>query len=112
MSEQDSPDGEESPSAKTVLGGRYSLLKKIGEGGMGEVWIAQQSEPIRRQVAVKLIRGAGVNSRSVLLRFEAERQALALMDHPSIARMYDGGSTPDGHPYFVMEFVRDMPLTE
>ncbi len=112
MSEPGSADDDESPAAQMVLDGRYSLLKKIGEGGMGEVWIAQQSEPVRRQVAVKLIRGAGVNSRSVLLRFEAERQALALMDHPSIARVYDGGSTPDGHPYFVMEFVRGMPLTE
>ncbi len=83
----------------------------IGEGGMGSVYLASQTEPVKRQVALKLIR-TGMDSRAVLARFDAERQALALMDHPNIARIYDGGLTPSGHPYFVMELVQGEALTE
>src|SRR5262245_57156163 len=103
----DEPPSGERPG---VLGGRYKLLEPIGEGGMGSVWMAQQSEPVRRLVAVKLIK-AGMDSKQVLARFEAERQALALMDHPNIARVFDGGATPDGRPYFVMELVKGVPIT-
>src|SRR5262245_9671101 len=84
--------------------GPYKLLEVIGEGGMGTVWLAQQTEPVRRLVALKVIK-AGMDSRQVVARFEAERQALALMDHPNIARVLDGGATPDGRPFFVMELV-------
>ncbi len=83
----------------------------IGEGGMGSVWVAEQTNPVKRKVALKLIK-PGMDSRQVLARFDAERQALALMDHPNIARVYDGGVTEQGHPYFVMEYVKGMPLTE
>jgi tetratricopeptide (TPR) repeat protein len=89
---------------------RYRLLEKIGEGGMGEVWLAEQSEPIRRRVALKLVLG-GMNTREVIARFESERQALALMDHPAIAKVFDAGSTSQGAPYFVMEYVAGMPIT-
>jgi serine/threonine protein kinase len=82
-------------SAGTLVGGRYKLLEAIGEGGMGEVWVADQLEPIRRSVAIKLIK-PGMDSRSVLARFEAERQALALMDHPNIAKVLDAGTADDG----------------
>jgi eukaryotic-like serine/threonine-protein kinase len=99
-------DGERSG---TVIGGRYSLLEEIGIGGMGTVWRAEQTQPMRRMVALKLIK-AGMDSKSVLSRFEAERQALALMDHPNIARVLDGGTTDRGRPYFVMEFVEGVPL--
>jgi tetratricopeptide (TPR) repeat protein len=96
--------------AGVVLAGRYKLLESIGEGGMGTVWMARQTEPVRRPVAVKLIK-AGLGSKAVLARFEAERQALALMDHPHIARVLDAGVAPDGRPYFVMELVRGVPIT-
>jgi tetratricopeptide (TPR) repeat protein len=86
------------------------LLQKIGEGGMGEVWLAEQKEPVRRRVALKLVK-AGMNSREVIARFESERQALALMDHPAIAKVFDAGSTPEGAPYFVMEYVAGVPIT-
>src|SRR5262245_53243844 len=99
--------GTESPG--TVIG-PYKLLEPIGEGGMGTVWLAQQTEPIRRLVAMKLIK-AGMDSRQVLARFEAERQALALMDHPHIARVLDAGTTGAGRPYFVMELVKGVPMT-
>jgi non-specific serine/threonine protein kinase/serine/threonine-protein kinase len=89
---------------------RYHLLQKIGEGGMGEVWLAEQNEPVRRRVAVKLVK-AGMNTREVIARFESERQALALMDHPAIAKVFDAGSTPQGTPYFVMEYVAGVPIT-
>jgi eukaryotic-like serine/threonine-protein kinase len=89
--------------------GRYHLLQKIGEGGMGEVWLAEQKEPVRRRVALKLVK-AGMNSREVIARFESERQALALMDHPAIAKVFDAGSTPQGAPYFVMEYVAGVPI--
>src|ERR1700747_1102757 len=90
--------------------GRYQLLQKIGEGGMGEVWLAEQKEPVRRRVALKLVK-AGMNSREVIARFESERQALALMDHPAIAKVFDAGSTTQGAPYFVMEYVAAVPIT-
>jgi serine/threonine protein kinase/Tfp pilus assembly protein PilF len=91
--------------------GRYKLLQKIGEGGMGDVWMAEQSEPIRRKVALKVIK-LGMDTRSVIARFEAERQALALMDHPNIARVLDAGATETGRPYFVMELVRGVRITQ
>jgi eukaryotic-like serine/threonine-protein kinase len=94
---------------KTVLG-HYLLLEKIGEGGMGEVWLAEQREPVRRRVALKLIR-TGMNTREVMVRFESERQALALMDHPAIAKVFEAGSTPAGLPYFAMEYVAGTPIT-
>jgi tetratricopeptide (TPR) repeat protein len=94
----------------TILG-RYKLLEEIGEGGMGTVWMAQQTEPVKRLVAVKLIK-AGMDSRQVIARFEAERQALALMDHPNIARVLDGGTTEAGRPYFVMDLVKGVPITK
>ncbi len=97
--------------AGTVLAGKYKLLEPIGEGGMGTVWLAQQSEPVKRKVAVKLIK-RGMDSRQVIARFEAERQALAMMDHPNIAKVFDGGLTLDGRPFFVMELVKGTPITE
>ncbi|MGO9829506.1 MAG: tetratricopeptide repeat protein [Myxococcaceae bacterium] len=90
--------------------GPYRLLQLIGEGGMGEVWLAEQLEP-RRKVALKLIK-VGMDTKQVVARFESERQALALMDHPTIAKVFDGGSTPEGRPYFVMEYVPGVPITE
>jgi non-specific serine/threonine protein kinase/serine/threonine-protein kinase len=90
--------------------GRYRLLQRLGEGGMGEVWLAEQTEPVRRQVALKVIK-AGMDSAQVVARFEAERQALALMDHPAIASVFDGGTTPQGRPYFAMEYVKGEPIT-
>jgi eukaryotic-like serine/threonine-protein kinase len=91
--------------------GPYRLLQKLGEGGMGTVWLAEQHEPVRRQVALKVVK-PGMDSKRVLGRFEAERQALALMDHPHIAKVLDAGATPEGRPYFVMELVRGVPLTQ
>jgi serine/threonine protein kinase/tetratricopeptide (TPR) repeat protein len=110
------PDSAEPPpkaadQASAVIAGRYKLLEEIGEGGMGTVWVAEQTEPVRRKVALKLIK-AGMDSRSVLARFEAERQALALMDHPNIAKVLDGGLTDDRRPFFVMEYVKGVPVTE
>ena len=96
-------------TAGTVIG-RYHSLQKIGEGGMGEVWLAEQKEPVRRRVALKLVK-AGMNTREVIARFESERQALALMDHPAIAKVFDAGSTSQGAPYFVMEYVAGVPIT-
>lgn len=90
---------------------RYKLLERIGEGGFGIVYMAQQSKPIRRRVALKIIK-LGMDTHQVVARFEAERQALALMDHPNIARVIDGGSTSTGRPYFVMELVRGDPITQ
>jgi serine/threonine protein kinase len=95
----------------TIVAGRYKLLEEIGQGGMGTVWAAEQTTPVRRKVALKLIK-AGMDSRSVLARFEAERQALALMDHPNIAKVLDGGLTDLGRPYFVMEYVKGVPITD
>ena len=97
--------------AGQVIAGRYTLLEVLGEGGMGTVYRAEQTEPVKRQVALKLIK-IGMDSRAVLARFDAERQALALMDHPNIARVYDGGTTAAGQPFFVMELVSGVPITE
>ena len=94
-----------------VIAGRYVLQQKIGEGGMGEVWVARQTEPIKRKVALKLIK-TGMDSKAVLQRFEQERQALGIMDHPNIARVLDGGLTPTGQPFFVMELVNGLPLNK
>ena len=91
--------------------GPYRLLQLIGEGGMGEVWLAEQVEPVRRRAAIKVIK-AGMDTKQVVARFESERQALALMDHPAIAKVLDGGTTPEGRPYFVMEYVAGVPITD
>ena len=91
--------------------GRYKLLQQIGEGGCGVVYMAEQEEPVRRRVALKVIK-LGMDTKQVIARFEAERQALALMDHPNIAKVLDAGATETGRPYFVMELVRGMKLTE
>lgn len=112
--QEDQPQTESllvrSTTAATVIG-KYHLLQKIGEGGMGEVWLAEQKEPVRRRVALKLVK-AGLNTREVVGRFESERQALALMEHPAIARVFDAGSTGNGAPYFAMEYVAGVPITE
>jgi hypothetical protein len=91
--------------------GRYKLLRQIGEGGFGTVFLAEQSQPVKRQVALKVIK-PGMDSKEIIARFEAERQALALMDHPHIAKVHDAGTTKGGRPYFVMEFVNGVPLTK
>jgi len=91
--------------------GRYKLLQAIGEGGFGTVYMAEQEEPVRRRVALKIIK-LGMDTREVIARFEAERQALALMDHPNIAKVLDAGATESGRPFFVMELVRGIPITE
>jgi hypothetical protein len=98
-------------AAGLLIAGRYRLLEPIGEGGMGAVWMAQQTEPVRRLVAVKFIK-PGMDSKQVLARFEAERQALALMDHPNIAKVLDAGAAPGGRPFFVMELVKGVPITQ
>src|SRR5262249_31971802 len=90
--------------------GPYKLLRQIGEGGMGTVFMAEQTEPVRRTVASKVIT-PGMDSKHVLARFEQERQALALMDHPNIAKVLDAGTTESGRPYFVMELVHGVPIT-
>jgi serine/threonine protein kinase/Tfp pilus assembly protein PilF len=103
-----------SRSEEVALGsmiGRYELLEKIGEGGFGVVYVAEQREPVKRQVALKIIK-LGMDTKQVIARFEAERQALALMDHPNIAKVLDGGATETGRPYFVMELVRGIKITE
>src|SRR5205823_4044198 len=87
--------------------GRYKLLEKVGEGGFGVVYVAEQREPVKRRVALKIIK-LGMDTKQVVGRFEAERQALALMDHPNIAKVFDGGATEAGRPYFVMELVRGV----
>ncbi|MBT5926398.1 MAG: serine/threonine protein kinase, partial [Verrucomicrobia bacterium] len=91
--------------------GRYKILQPLGEGGMGAVFMAEQTEPVIRKVALKIIK-LGMDTRNVVARFEAERQALALMDHPNIAKVLDAGATDSGRPYFVMELVRGVPITE
>ena len=110
----------EGPAAGTIVAGRFKLLECLGEGGMGTVYLAEQTAPVRRKVALKLIK-PGMDSKSVLARFEAERQALALMDHPNIARVLDGGivqgepglsSGGVGRSFFVMEYIRGIPLTD
>ena len=91
--------------------GPYLLLRVLGEGGMGQVWLAEQAKPVKRQVALKLIRGVRSDS-NLISRFHAERQILAMMDHPSIAKVYDAGSTEDGQPYFAMEYVPGLPISQ
>src|SRR5262249_37507857 len=97
--------------------GPYKVLERLGEGGFGVVFLAEQTQPVRRLVALKVVK-PGMDSRQVIARFEAERQALALMDHPNIARVLDAGETPPAYaggsprPYFVMELVRGVPLTD
>src|SRR5436190_14023970 len=91
--------------------GRYKLLQKIGEGGCGLVYMAEQQEPVRRRVALKIIK-LGMDTKNVVARFEAERQALAMMDHSNIAAVYDAGATETGRPYFVMELVRGTTITQ
>jgi serine/threonine protein kinase/tetratricopeptide (TPR) repeat protein len=108
--DEPAPGPTDRADAGLVLADRYELLEPIGEGGMGTVWLARQAEPVTRTVAVKLIK-PGMDSKQVLARFEAERQALALMDHPNIARVFDAGATPDGRPFFVMELVKGSPIT-
>ena len=100
------------PNLGSVVAKKYKLLQQIGEGGMGSVWMADQTEPIKRRVAVKLIRVERGQSRTVLSRFEAERQAIALMDHPHIAKLLDAGTAETGLPFFVMELVKGVPLNE
>ncbi|HMF12364.1 MAG TPA: protein kinase, partial [Gemmataceae bacterium] len=90
--------------------GPYKLLEQIGEGGFGVVFMAEQQEPIRRKVALKLLK-PGMDTRQIVARFEAERQALALMDHPNIAKVLDAGATLDGRPFFVMELVKGISIT-
>ncbi len=119
---QESPMGAEAPSATVRFSvplaekaggriGRYKLLQQIGEGGCGVVYMAEQAEPVRRRVALKIIK-LGMDTRQVIARFEAERQALALMDHPNIAKVFDAGATETGRPYFVMELVRGIKITD
>ena len=111
----ENPSGSfESKDSDELVGqyvGPYKLLELIGEGGMGMVFMAQQTEPVRRMVAVKLIK-AGMDTKHVIARFETERQALAIMDHPNIAKVFDAGNTDSGRPYFVMELVKGIPITE
>src|SRR5262245_56056107 len=106
-----SPTVDQSPVERpgTVIG-PYKLIEQVGEGGMGSVWMAQQQEPVKRLVAIKLIK-AGMDSRQVIARFEVERQALALMDHANIARVLEAGTTGVGRPYFVMDLVKGVPIT-
>ena len=108
------PKSDSEPSARWCAGdqiGPYKLLEQIGAGGMGVVWTADQREPVRRRVALKHIR-LGMDTEQVIARFEVERQALAMMDHPNIAKVLDAGTTPAGSPYFVMEYIRGVPLLE
>ncbi len=112
-----SPDDSDRPTQRPITEGPgtrigpYKLREKIGEGGMGVVYLAEQEKPVRRRVALKIIK-PGMDTEQVVTRFEAERQALALMDHPSIARVFDAGATDTGRPYFVMELVKGVPITE
>jgi eukaryotic-like serine/threonine-protein kinase len=94
-----------------IFAERFRLLRKLGEGGMGQVWLADQLAPVRRQVALKLIK-AGMYDETTAQRFQSERQSLAMMDHPAIAKVFDAGTTPQGQPYFVMEYVAGLPITE
>ena len=91
--------------------GAYTLIRTLGEGGMGTVYLAEQKTPVERRVALKVIK-LGMDTREVVARFEAERQALAVMDHPGIARVFDGGVTDNGRPFFAMEFVQGEPITQ
>jgi non-specific serine/threonine protein kinase/serine/threonine-protein kinase len=102
---------ESTESAAGTMIGPYCLLQLIGEGGMGQVWLAEQKQPVRRHVAIKLIK-TGMNTREVVARFDSERRALALMDHPAIAKVFNAESTPEGRPYFVMEYVVGVHITD
>ena len=102
-------EAEDESVGKTI--GRYKILEKVGEGGCGVVYVAEQTEPVRRRVALKVIK-LGMDTKQVVARFEAERQALAMMDHPNIAKVLDAGATENGRPYFVMELVRGIKITE
>jgi serine/threonine protein kinase len=104
------PSGPPAAATPDIIG-PYTLLQPLGEGGMGLVYLAEQREPLVRRVALKLIK-PGMDTREVLARFEAERQALALMDHPNIARVLDAGLGPGERPYFVMEYVSGVPITD
>jgi non-specific serine/threonine protein kinase/serine/threonine-protein kinase len=104
------PTADDGHASQMTIG-PYTLLEVIGQGGMGEVWLAEQRQPVRRRVAIKLIK-VGMDTKEVVGRFESERQALALMDHPAIAKVFDAGSTPEGRPYFVMEYVAGLPITD
>ncbi|MHC4108447.1 MAG: protein kinase domain-containing protein [Planctomycetota bacterium] len=100
------------PSEKPgTMIGRYKILKPIGEGAYGDVYLAEQTSPLRRDVALKIVK-LGMDTRQVVARFEAERQALALMDHPGIAKVYDAGATDTGRPYFAMEYVPGVSITK
>jgi serine/threonine protein kinase len=96
--------------AGQVFAQHFQLVRKLGEGGMGQIWLAEQTSPVRRQVALKLIK-AGMYDEAVVHRFQSERQSLAIMDHPAIAKVFDAGSTPAGQPYFLMEYVPGLPVT-
>jgi len=98
-------------AAGQIFAQRFELIRKLGEGGMGQVWLAEQVAPVRRQVALKLIK-AGMYDEAVVQRFQSERQSLAIMDHPAIAKVFDAGTTPQGQPYLVMEYVPGLPITE
>ncbi len=108
-----SPDDENSATkaAETPSLTRYQPVRLLGEGGFGEVWLAEQRKPVKRQVALKILK-EGRNSKQVLARFDAERQALALMDHPGISSVFDAGETEEGRPYFAMELVQGPTITE
>jgi hypothetical protein len=115
---QESPENQESTvvasPASDRLGtviGKYKLMERIGEGGMGLLFVAEQQQPVRRKVALKIVK-PGMGSRNVIARFEAERQALALMDHPNFAKVLDAGTTDTGQPYFVMELVKGQSIVE
>ncbi|HEY2170988.1 MAG TPA: serine/threonine-protein kinase, partial [Candidatus Angelobacter sp.] len=99
----------DAPAPESI--GPYKLIRKLGEGGMGQVWLAEQVSPLHREVALKLLR-AGIFDSGLLKRFQAERQSLAMMDHPAIAKVFDAGSTPSGQPYLVMEYVPGLPITD
>jgi serine/threonine protein kinase len=105
----DLPDAPDEAVGQTL--GRYKLLERLGEGGCGVVYVAEQTQPVRRRVALKVIK-LGMDTKQVVARFEAERQALAMMDHPNIAKVLDAGTTDTGRPFFVMELVRGIRITE
>jgi eukaryotic-like serine/threonine-protein kinase len=105
----DDPLAQVVPAAMPERVGPYRILERIGDGGMGEVYLAEQLEPVRRQVALKIIK-LGMDTREVIARFEVERQTLALMSHPNVARILDAGATDSGRPYFVMEYVPGVPI--
>src|SRR5215472_18818848 len=98
------PDSSADTQTQAEVIGPYRLLKELGVGGMGQVWLAEQTHPVHRQVALKLIK-TGIYDSAVVLRFKVEQQSLAIMDHPAIAKVFDAGTTPVGQPYFVMEYV-------